>query len=375
MERYLLKDGIIEELCDSQKLSQEELAKELGTSGGTLSKYKSRKVGVPLKKMATMAALLGRDITALMYEEKKDETPTESENVDSFASSSTSKGIIHPTKSPHKFAAFTEGAMYCENFDPGNYLAKKEGVFTGLVVNGNICCSEKQPLYVPQMYITISGYRAWLKAVYPDASISTEERFIDKGVVVKVKVARTKDDMNPFVSSGCAFKNGRSDYNSLINFATADALKRAMKNQGFGLGLNWDSIGIELPTYQGFGSDSRGLPTNFEEYLGPVYCNNELVRDALPGYKESKSAERIGMVESISEMADFDRETMDSLKNQYSNYYREENNTEENNKEISLVEQAIIANNKMLEERNKEKESDEFIDDENPTEEEIIERF
>lgn len=343
----IMGENIIKELRKQHNLTQQQLADKIGVTHTVISKYESGKSIPNPDKMKALSEIFSVSIDTLLGANIEGSALTQPEDI--FKNCDI------------KFAEFKENAAYCENFDPGQYLERKNGSYSGLVLNGNICTGDNGPLYVPTMHLPVDAYRAWLKEVYPDYTIFTEEDVLNGGLIrVRVKIFRYSGDSAPFGAAGFAYKDGRHSLNTLVNFAFADALKRAMKNQGFGLGLNWSSIGIELPTYDAYGFNDQGEPIEFIEYLGPIYCAGELVRKARDGYKTKESLRSAsGKVEALNSD---DRDSAESLESQHDGMCHVSIKKEA----VDQVAEAIAKNNAAI-----DAESD-YLDDED---DELIERF
>lgn len=196
-----------------------------------------------------------------------------------------------PKKKAPKRSPFSQNALFCENFDPEKVVREKAGKnkpFEMLYHNGNPCMGKIEDkalsIFIPQLYIPAEGHRAWLRAVYPEYSIVEEYiRVSDtRGysnenehpyVICKVKIFRSPEDNAPFGAIGYSWYNANRSMQTQANFARADALRRALVNQGFGDGLNWDYLKEQQKTY------IVNADGHFDEYNGPIYSNGVCIRE------------------------------------------------------------------------------------------------
>lgn len=358
-ENKILSGSEIKEARKRKGLSQTMLSKMTGISNSVLSRIEHEYAEPSEEQLAKIInALQDEPESSAKTAEKKhrddkadaSDLNTEVQNADNKAD----KAEIHSIDSEEAsvFKGFSEGAPYCDSFKPENYLKRKMGTFNGLIINGHVVIGDEGPVYVPAMYLPIEAYRAWLRSVYPSYSIKEYPFEIVNGygndayVTVKVQVSRWPGDEAPFAAQGMA-KVGRKPIESLIRFAGADALKRAMANQGFGDGLNWEVIKPQLPTYVGADVDQYGNTCAFDEYKGALYCNGQLIRQPeVTGESQGKILS--GSVESIAAEEKDAAEAIETLEKKYLGKGRTDLPAEGNS---NIVVEAYLAHNKLVEER------------------------
>lgn len=368
-ENKILSGSEIKEARKRKGLSQTMLSKMTGISNSVLSRIEHEYAEPSEEQLAKILNALQDEPessakTAPEASEKKHrreksdagDANTEVQNADNKADKAESLSIESEEST---FKGFSDGAPYCDSFKPENYLKRKMGTFNGLIINGHVVIGDEGPVYVPAMYLPIEAYRAWLRSVYPQYSIKEYPFEIVNGygndayVTVKVQVSRWPGDEAPFAAQGMA-KVGRKSIESLIRFAGADALKRAMVNQGFGDGLNWEVIKHQLPTYVGVDVDQYGNTCAFNEYTGPLYCNGQLIRKAQEDEESRKKALIVGgNVESIAQSIE-EKDVAEGIEAIEKYLLVEDNPSSE--RRCDIVKEAILAHNRSIEEEEEEEE-------------------
>lgn len=214
---------------------------------------------------------------------------------------------------------FIKNARFCENFNPGDYLEQKGDLdklgYVELTLNDNLVLTNDErclQIYVPDMYIPLSGYIAWLKSVYEDAYISEENVDIrsfndEQHIFTKVCVHLDKDIVISAFGESRFGKipsiTGKTEqflsvHDAMI-FSYADAVKNALRRYGFGEGLDWDSMKMELPRYICVSEDGA---TSFIEYDGDIISNSIVLNKENTVINENKdetSIKKVGVVENI----------------------------------------------------------------------------
>ena len=269
-------------------LTQRELAEKLGIGYSVVSKYESGAITPPEEKLAAIAkifdvseeTLLGDESPAAKEAANSGQAKKEQQEVKEKKEEVISKGKEAP-----KASSFSKDAAFCETFRPESFLKRKMSSYRGMIINGCICTGGNIPLYVPAMYLPIEAYRSWLRAVYPEYSIAEKPFAVnsfgeDRYITAEVQIFRVPGDPSPFTAVGIARVDPKRSFANNVKFARADAIKRAMVNQGFGDGLNWEAIQKDLPVFTGTNLDEDGNPHAFMEYVGEVICNGEIVRPA-----------------------------------------------------------------------------------------------
>ena len=294
-------------------MTQKELSKRLGVNNSAVSKYEGGSVYPPSDKLMQMAEILGVPLEALVDDtyalaeeveenghEVLDDNKEPSETQKKMPQKATA-GARNKSAEDGNFngeleectvkseesskSAFSETAAFCEHFDPGKFLKRKMASFRGMILDGCICTGKTGPLYVPAMYLPIEAYRAWLRAVYPEYSITEKPFRVDtvneeQFVTAEVVIFRKPGDPSPFSAIGLSKVTRSRSFANIVKFARADAIKRAMVNQGFGDGLDWDSLQENLPAFTGTDFDEENIPHAFVEYFGEIYCNGKVIREA-----------------------------------------------------------------------------------------------
>lgn len=294
-------------------MTQKELSKRLGVNNSAVSKYEGGSVYPPSDKLMQMAEILGVPLEALVDDtyalaeeveenghEVLDDNKEPSETQKKMPQKATA-GARNKSAEDGNFngeleectvkseesskSAFSETAAFCEHFDPGKFLKRKMASFRGMILDGCICTGTTGPLYVPAMYLPIEAYRAWLRAVYPDYSITEKPFRVDtvneeQFVTAEVVIFRKPGDPSPFSAIGLSKVTRSRSFANIVKFARADAIKRAMVNQGFGDGLDWDSLQEHLPAFTGTDFDEENIPHAFVEYFGEIYCNGKVIRES-----------------------------------------------------------------------------------------------